>query len=134
MDPPAVCQAISNYVYEPDPAVLAAGLTGSIARAMGLAALAPDVVYLTGDEPVASPLLSMFRVIEVLPLDTRRLKSALRARDIGQLEIKKRIVRVDPRELLAKLSPRGSAAATLLLSPHSGKQRAILAERVAAGE
>jgi len=55
---------------------------------------------------------------------------ALRARGIGQLEIKKRGVRIEPQELRKQLRVEGDAAATLIITPHAGKTIAVIARRV----
>ncbi len=41
-------------------------------------------------------LLSCFAVLEVIPFDMRQLRSAVQRLDVGQLEVKKRGVSVDP--------------------------------------
>ncbi len=63
------------------------------------------------------------------PFDEKLLKRELAARKIGSLEIKKRGLDVDPAQLRTRLSLRGTAAATLILTRVAGKRTAILAER-----
>lgn len=128
-----VAPRLDRYVYDPDPAVLAAQLTAAVAKRHGLAAVAPDIPYLTGPQPVASPFLACFEVTEVLPLDRKRLKRLLEARGIGRLEIKKRGVPDEPEQLRRQLRLRGERAAVLLLAPLGGTVTAILAQRVEAG-
>ena len=88
------------------------------------------IAYLTSDAALTSPFVSTFRVREVLPADEKALGKALRERDIGRLEIKKRGVDVDPAALRTRLKLRGSAAATLLLTRIGSRRTAILADRV----
>ncbi len=121
---------LGAFVHEPEGAVIRAQLIGTVARALGAGMLTDGVAYLTGDEPVTSPFVATFRVREVLPADTRSLAKALRARDIGTLEIKKRGVDVDPAALRTKLSLRGANSATLILAPNGRGRLAILADRV----
>ena len=54
----------------------------------------------------------------------------LRERHIGQLEIKKRGVDIDPEKLRRDLKLRGNNAATLLITQIAGRPTAILAQRV----
>jgi hypothetical protein len=129
--PPA--STVGRYVFDPDPAILAADLTGAIAAANDLAPVAPGIAYLTGDQPTSEPLLACFEVAEVLPLDEKRLKHLLRQRNIGRLEIKKRGVAVDPEALRRHLHLRGDEPAVLLLAPVAGHTTAVLARRVARG-
>ena len=120
---------IGDFVYEPDPAVLASGLVGEMARSAGLESVAPHCGYLTGAACAPHPLRSAFRVMELLPFDVKRLKALLRARNVGALTIKKRAVDIDPAWLAKKLATSGGQAATLLIMPHAGKTLAVLAQR-----
>ena len=121
---------IGRYIFEPDPAVLAAGLSGALAQKHQLAKIAPGVAYLTGDQPADEALLSCFEVIEVLPFDLRRLKSLLRDHRIGRVEVKKRGGDLDPAEIARKLRGTGDETATLLLANIGSRVTAILARRI----
>ncbi len=123
-----------RYVYEPDPAVLAAGLAAALANRHGLAGLGPQPGYLTGDAPLDEPLLACFAVREVLPLDLKRLRSALASRGIGRLEIKKRGVGDGPEVLRRRLGPRGPNAAVLILTRVAGRAVAMIADRDSGSE
>jgi hypothetical protein len=92
--------------------------------------LAPGIAYLTGDAEATSPFAASFRVREVLPADVKALGSALRARGIGTLEIKKRGVDVDPAVLRTKFKLRGDESATLIVTRVAGKRLAILCDRI----
>jgi hypothetical protein len=127
---PPVSSAIGRYLFEPDAAVLAAGLCGDLAAQQQLSAIAAGSVYLTGDRPMVDPALSCFEVQEVLPYRVKRLKAVLRERRIGRLEVKKRGVPYDPRQVQQQLWVPGDNAATLLLTRVGGKVKAILAQRV----
>lgn len=121
---------ISRYVYEPDPSMLAAHLTGALAREHHLAAVDRGVAYLTGDRLIDTGLLSAFEVIDVLPYDKKRLKAWLRERKMGRLEIKKRGIELDPEQIRRQLSVPGEEQAAILLCRIAGKTTAILARRV----
>ena len=82
--------AVGRYVFEPNPAVLAAGLESTLAAEHRLAALTVEASYLTGDAPVDDAALAVFAVTDVLPFDTKHLRAVLRAHGIGRLEVKKR--------------------------------------------
>lgn len=126
---PAVAAALGQYVYDTDPAVRAADLTGALAEKLELAALAPGPSYLTADRQVAHPLVSAFRVVDQLPLREKPLAKHLRQRGIGPLEIKKRRVDVQPEKLRRRLRLQGDRPATLLLTRQGVREIAILAER-----
>jgi hypothetical protein len=127
--PVSVGAHLRRYLLEPDPAVLAARLIGELARLHRLESVAQDIPYLTADSVPDEPLLDAFEIEEVLPFDIGRVKRLVRARDIGELEIKKRGVKCDPAKLRKQLQPKGKAQATLIITPHAGRTVAILARR-----
>jgi hypothetical protein len=118
-----------RYVFDIDPAVLAAKLKGALAAEHSLVALSAGPTYLTGDQALADPALACFAVEEVLPFRVDKLARFLRHRNIGQLEIKKRGVVLDLEKLRRDLKLRGDLAATLLITPIAGRPTAILAQR-----
>jgi hypothetical protein len=126
-----VAGRIGRFVYEPHAAVLAAGLWGDLAVRRGLACVAPRIPYLTADAGIDDPMLAPFEVLDILPLQVKRLKAALRARGVGTLEIKKRGVPVEPETLRRQLAPGGDESLTLIAMPHGGKSIAVLARRIA---
>jgi SAM-dependent methyltransferase len=125
-----VAGAIGKFLFEPDAAVLAAKLDGALALELGLAAIAPGVAYWTGERPVHDRAVGMFEVRDVFPFRLPALKSYLRERQIGRLEIKKRGVDLDPAELRRKLAPRGDESATLIVGRIDKRIIAIVARRV----
>jgi SAM-dependent methyltransferase len=126
--------ALGQYIYEPDAAVLAAGLTATLADEHDLEAITPGVVYLTSERRIVDAALASFQVREVLPLDLRRLRDVLRAQNIGTLEIKKRGVDCEPEQLRRQLRPTGDVSATLIVLPIAGRPTVILADRLRAEE
>ena len=120
----------NRYIFDIDPAVSAARLTGTLAAEHKLAALSPGPTYLTGPQPIDDAALACFEIDDILPLRVRSLADHLRARNIGQLEIKKRGVEIDPEKLRRDLKLRGTNAATLLITNLTQKPAAILAHRL----
>ncbi len=123
-------RALGAFLHEPDGAVIRARLIGEVARSLDAGMLSAGIAYVTGDAAVTSPFVQSFRVREELPTDVKQLARALKARDIGTLEIKKRGVDVDPAVLRRKLKLTGSASATLFLTRRGDSRIAILADRV----
>ncbi|MHB0955967.1 MAG: THUMP-like domain-containing protein [Pirellulaceae bacterium] len=132
--PCPVATPVARFVYEPHACVVAAGLTRSLAEQFGLAAIDPQVAYLTGDRSIHDLRLSAFEVQDVLPFDMRCLRKLVRARRIGKLEVKKRGVAIDPASVQRQLHTRGDEHAVLILTPQAGCVRAIVAQRVGARE
>ena len=126
--PPAV-RPVGRYVFDPDAAVLAAGLLGVLAAEHGLAPFSATAAYLTGDRLLEDPMLACFEVLEVMPLDVKRLARHLRDRNIGRLEIKKRGVPHDPETLRRRLALRGELPGVLILASVGRSATAILARR-----
>jgi hypothetical protein len=122
-------EPLGQYLYEPDGAVIRARLIGDLARQLGTGMLDRSIAYLTADAPADSPFASRFRVVESFPLDVKRLKRELRARNIGTIEIKKRGVDIDPAQFRKQLALKGEASATLILTRAGGRRIAVLAER-----
>jgi hypothetical protein len=125
-----VAASLEGYVFEPDASVLAAHLTGELARRHQLAAVAPGIAYWTGPQPIADPLLVAFEVLAILPLDLKRLRAELNARDAGPLEIKVRGLEEDPAQLRKRLGLRGTQPITLLLCRVERRVTAIVARRM----
>lgn len=122
-----------RYLFEPDAAVLAAGLTSALAQQLELATLAPGMVYLTGDKPLADAATACFEIETVLPYRVENIRSLLQARGIGQLEIKKRGVDCDIERLRAQLGARGNERGTLIVTRVGDNVQAILANRITHG-
>ena len=127
--PPPQTNKIYRYIYDTDPSLRAAHLTGAITEELGLFALKSGASYLTSDTVVRHPLLSCFEVLEQLPLRVSTLAKYLRSKNIGQLEIKKRDVGTDPERLRKQLKLSGSESATLLLTTLGKSEIALLARR-----
>ena len=129
-EPNPVAPTLGRYLYEPHAAVLAARLTGAVCRQHALAAVAPGVAYLTADALIDEPACEAFEVLEVLPLDERRLRAWCRDRRIGRLELKKRNVDLDPARLRPAIIGQGDNEALLIITPLGPSNRVIAARRV----
>jgi hypothetical protein len=125
-----IAPQIDEYVFDMDAAVRAAHLTGALTAQRELQALSAGPSYFTGPRLLNDLALACFRVEEVLPLKTNKLAEHLQQLNIGQLEIKKRGVEIDPEKLRRELKLRGSDSATLLLTTIANRPTAILARRV----
>jgi len=125
-----VAARLERYLAEPDAAVLAADLTGALAAEQALEAIAPGSVYLTGDRMAPDLALAWFEIADVLPFDVKRLKSLLRERRCGRLEIKKRGVPHDPETVRRQLRVPGDNEATVFITRQGVAVIAIVARRV----
>jgi hypothetical protein len=119
---------LSDYVFEPDNSVIRSHLVGDLAIANNLHLFAPEIAYLTGSEPLVSPWLRSYRVIDNLIFDRKKLKAYLRERQIGVLEIKKRGADITPEQLRRELDPKGPNSATLIVTRIGTTHRVLVVE------
>ncbi|HKE68318.1 MAG TPA: class I SAM-dependent methyltransferase [Nocardioidaceae bacterium] len=118
----------ADWWYEPDSAVIRAGLVGAVAAQVGGHLLDRRIAYVTSTQRVATPFARGYRLVEEVPFREKRLRAALRARGIGTLAIKKRGVDVVPEQLRPRLDLRGDASGTLILTRVRDAARAFLVE------
>ncbi len=129
-DPGADVGGVGAYLYEPDGAVIRAGLVTAVAAGVEGRLVDRRIAYVTSDAAYHSPFARSYRVVEQLPYREKQLKAALRARNVGPLTIKKRGVDVTPEQLRQRLSLRGDEAATIVLTRVSGEGTALLVEPI----
>jgi SAM-dependent methyltransferase len=119
---------LGGFLFEPDGAVIRAGLVTAVAAGVEGGLLDEHIAYVTGDEAFRTPFARGYRVLETLPYREKQLRAALRARNIGRLAIKKRGVDVSPEELRKRLSLKGDDEGTLVLTRVAGAGTALLVE------
>lgn len=119
---------LGEYFYEPDGAIIRAGLVGPLADELGARLVSPSIAYLTADAALDSPFVRGFRVVENLPLKTKLIAGALRERGVGIVDIKKRGVDITPETLRPQLKLHGDNSATVILTRVGDQRRALIAE------
>ena len=117
-----------GYLYEPDDAVIRAGLVTAVAALVGGWLVDPRIAYVGSAAQVATPFARAFRVIDEVPFREKQLKAALIARDVGTLTIKKRGVNIVPEALIRRLKLKGTVTATVVMTRVQGEGRAYLVE------
>jgi hypothetical protein len=122
----AAVDELGAYLFEPDPSLIRSGLMGNLANQLGLWSISAGIAYLSGSELVSSPWLKTYEVLEVLPLDEKRLAAWCRENDIGVVEIKKRGVDITPETLRPKLKLKGAGAVTMVLTKVGDARRALI--------
>jgi hypothetical protein len=126
----AVVREVGEYLYEPDGAVIRAGLVARTAEDLGAGVVSEDIAYLTADTLTGTPFATAFRVMDHFVFSLKRLRAYLRERDVGAVEIKKRGTAVVPEQLRKQLSLKGSGHATIVLTRLAGRQSVLIVERV----
>jgi len=117
---------LGRILYEPDGAVIRAGLVTAVAAGVEGGLVDEHIAYVTSDRAFHTPFARAYEVLEVLPFREKLLKAALRERSIGALTIKKRGVEVVPEQLRKRLQLSGDNEATLVLTRVAGVGTAIL--------
>jgi SAM-dependent methyltransferase len=115
-----------RYLYDPDGAVVRSHLVAEFASTVDGVLADPRIAYVFADTPAPTPFATLLEVLMELPYGHKALRAALRASDIGALEIRKRGVAVDPDRLRRDLRLRGSTSATLVLTRFATRPTAYL--------
>lgn len=124
-----------GYLYEPDGAVIRAGLVADVARGLDGHLLDEHIAYICAPELQDTPFARAYKVLEVQPYNVKKLKAWVKANRIGTLDIKKRGTSVTPDELRKTLltgSGKGPNKATLVLTRIGEDRVAIVVDPVPA--
>jgi hypothetical protein len=113
---------VGPWLYEPDRAVIRAGLTGALTAAVDGVELDSGVGYVTSERCIDVGYARRFAVTESMPLNVKGLRTWLRDRDVGSVTIKKRGVTLDADALRRQLRLSGSVEMTLVLTRIAGHQ------------
>ena len=125
-DPGADVVPLGRYLYEPDGAVIRAGLVTAVAAGVHGGLLDPHIAYVTSDQSFRTPYARSYEVLETLPHREKQLRAALHERGIGRLTIKKRGVDVVPEQLRKRLALSGDEEATIVLTRIEGRGACLL--------
>jgi SAM-dependent methyltransferase len=125
-DPGADVVPLGRFLYEPDGAVVRAGLVTAVAAGVSGGLLDRHIAYVTSDSSFRTPFARSYEVLETLPHREKQLRAALHERGIGRLTIKKRGVDVVPDELRKRLALKGDNEATIVLTRVNGQGTCLL--------
>ena len=120
--PAAPVGPVEGYLYEPDGAVIRAGLVADVALQLGGHLVDEHIAYICAPELRDTPFARAYKVLDVMPFNVKALKSWVKDEGIGVLDIKKRGTAVTPEELRKQLLPGGKPAG----SKAKGKKSATL--------
>ncbi|MEO3808900.1 class I SAM-dependent methyltransferase [Sphaerisporangium sp. B11E5] len=125
-DPPV--GPVGRYLYEPDGAAIRAHLVAEVAASVDGRLLDPRIAYITGDGPAVTPWASRYEVRETLPFSLKRLRAALRSRDIGTVTLKKRGSALDVERLRRDLRLSGGNSGIVVLTRIGEHPYALICE------
>ncbi len=124
---------LGAIIAEADPAVIRSGLLACLAQRVGAGIVSDKIAYLTGDDVPDSPFYDRFEVLEVTNLRPKAIAAALRSRDAGAVEIKKRGADINPEDLRQSLKLRGGTKdLTVIATRLEGRHRAVICRRLPA--
>jgi hypothetical protein len=109
--PAAPVGPAEGYLYEPDGAVIRAGLVADVALQLGGHLLDEHIAYICAPELVDTPFARAYKVLEVMPYNVKALKAWVKDNGITVLDIKKRGTAVTPEELRKQLFAGGRGTA-----------------------
>jgi hypothetical protein len=115
-----------TYLYEPDPAVIRAGLVTTLAARIGAAQIDREIAYLAADHVAASPFARCWPIVEWLPFGLKRLRARLRALDAGAVTVKKRGSPLATDALARQLSGSGARPLVVVLTRVGDQPAAII--------
>ncbi|GAA6526257.1 class I SAM-dependent methyltransferase [Intrasporangium sp. DVR] len=122
--------SLHEWLYEPDRAVIRAGLTPALVAAVDGAELGAGVGYVTSPAAYDIPWARRYRVLEAMPLSPKALSRWLRDHGHDRVTIKKRGVTLDAdllrRQLKMTGRGKGGSEATLVLTRVAGHQVALV--------
>lgn len=122
----AALGTVQDYVFDPDAALVRAGLAGLLARELNLTALDPLVALYTSRQTIASPWLQAFPVELAEKFHLNRLRDHLRAHFVGRVTIIKRGSQLDADQLLKKLKLEGAGHRVVILAKLLGQEMVIV--------
>jgi hypothetical protein len=122
--------APGGFLYEPDGAVIRAGLVGQVAAASEGRLVDRTIAYVTSDRLVRTPLATGYAVEDVFGFQLKALRTWLRDRGIGILTIKKRGTAVEVEQLRRQLRLSGENEATIVLTRVAGRQSVLVVRPV----
>lgn len=125
---------VGRFLYEPDGAVIRAGLVAQVVDEVDGHLVDPRIAYVTGDRLVRTPLATEYEVTDVLPFSVKALRSLLRSRGVGRVTVKKRGAAIDPEVLRRQLRLGGDGEATVVVTRIGERPVAMLVHRVTSPE
>jgi hypothetical protein len=110
-----------DYLYEPDPAVIRAGLVAKLGSQLDAWQLDTDIAYLSSNQMVETPFARAWQVEDWLQFNLKQLRQYLRTRGIGKIVVKKRGSPLKPDELIHRLKLKGNGKRVVVLTHLDGK-------------
>ncbi len=92
-----------QYFYEPNPAIIRAGMVQALMVRLGAAQIDQDIAYLTANKKKTTPFARVWEVEAWFPFQLKKLRTYLRERNVGLVTVKKRGSPILPEDLIQTL-------------------------------
>lgn len=115
-----------QFLYEPDPAVLRAGMVRCLGEQLDAIQLDPEIAYLTGNIKQPTPFARVWAVDDWFTFGMKRLRAYLREKGIGRIVVKKRGSPLQPEALIRDLRLKGEKERVIFLTQLRGKPVVIV--------
>ena len=127
---------LGNYLFDPDPAIIRAGILPDLCERLGAAPVSTGIAYLTGNtRPTGQDALALrcYQILETLPLKTKTVSSYLRSLQATRLDVLKRGVALDIASWRKKVMPKKQRewiphTVTVALTRVGGAHRCLVLE------
>lgn len=105
-----------RYLMDPSPAVTRAELVEDLARILNAWKIDPQIAFLSSETPTPTPFGRWLRIEDSLPWNTNNIRKALSARDVGQVDIRRRGLAGDTEQITRSLNLNGKVKMTLVMT------------------
>ncbi len=133
---PAQCESVSleadvdQFIFDLHPTLHVSGLALAWAHQQNLYPISGQHGYYTGSQSVPGPWAQSFQVMDVIAWDDRKIRKWLRQNQVGQVEVKCRMVTMNANDFQRRYSKPEGRPVTLLVTRIGDRVRAIAAERL----
>ena len=122
----AAASAWQACLYEPDPALIKAGLIGQLLDRFGLRQVKPGLAYLTGPETVSGFPGRAYRIDAVMPFQRKQARRALRRLGIEAVQVHRRDFPWPPTQIYDSLGLRAGDQADLFFTRDAANKLQML--------
>jgi SAM-dependent methyltransferase len=121
-----------EWLIEPDPAIIRAGLVRQFAQTLHATQLHPDIAYLTSETMPQTAFVRAWHIRTWLPYNIKKLRRYLHENNIGTVTVKKRGMPITPDAFIKELKLKnGDASCTLVLTRWGDKRIIIVCDDIA---
>lgn len=118
----------ASFLYEPDPAVIRAGLVRQLGATLGAGQLDAKIAYLTAPTLIVSPFARAWPVLTWMPFSLKGLRARLRELGAGTITVKKRGSPLDSDQLARQLSRPDGRPLVVVLTKSADRPVVLICE------